>query len=142
MIDFENCVKLGLLRKIPASKEKARQSIEKAKVMLIEAKANLKDERIYSAVIVAYLALFHTARSLLFKDGYREKSHECIVRYLEEKYAKTKLLPGDAIEMLDKFKSDRTHTQYDVGHSPTEEDAEKMIEFAEEFIELVEQLIG
>lgn len=138
MIDFHGCIERGLLRKIPPSKEKAVQSVEKAKALFDEAKANLEEERINSAVIVAYMAIFHAARAVLFKDGYREKSHECIIRYLEEKH------PGigtERIEALEKYKSERTHTQYDVSYNPSEEQAEKMIKFTGKFIQTIEELL-
>ncbi|MDD5162643.1 MAG: HEPN domain-containing protein [Candidatus ainarchaeum sp.] len=138
MIDFNECLAKGLLARIPASREKALQSIEKAKELLEEAKASLEEERINSTVIVAYLAIFHAARALLFKDGYREKSHECVIRYLEEKYPEIK--PGQ-IEALEKYKSERTHTQYDVSYNPSEEQAEKMIKFTEKFIQTIEEMI-
>ena len=62
------------------------QTINKAKELIEEAGENLEDGRYNSATVVAYLALFNSARALLFKDGYRERSHICIARYLEKKY--------------------------------------------------------
>ena len=112
--------------------------ISKAKELLQEANAGLEDGRINSAVIVTYMAIFHAARALLFKDGYREKSHECIIRYLEEKYPEIKTAQ---IEELEKYKSERTHTQYDVNYTPSEEQAEKMLKFAEKFIQTIEELV-
>lgn len=141
MIDFEECLKQGLLRKIPASKQNALNSIEKAKELLNEAKTSQKNEQINSAVIVSYLSIFHAARALLFKEGYREKSHECIIRFIEEKYSKTGKIPRMTISMLDKYKSERTLTQYEITYSPNEEEAEKMLKFAEEFIREIEELI-
>ncbi len=138
MIGFNECLQKGLLRKIPASREKALQSIEKAKELLEEAKANFEEERINSTIIIAYLAIFHAARAILFKDGYREKSHECIIRYLEEKHPE---IGKKTIEELDKYKSQRTHTQYDISFSPSEEQAEKMLEFTEKFIQTTEEQI-
>ena len=138
MIGFRECVEKGLLRRIPPSREKAVQSIEKAKQLLEEAKANLKEGRINSTIIVAYLALFHTARAMLFKDGYREKSHECIIRYLEEKHPE---ISPKQIEALEKYKSERTHTQYDVTYNPNEEQAEKIIKFTEKFTQTIEEII-
>jgi len=139
MIDFEECVEKGLLRRIPPSREKAIQSIEKAKQLLEEAKANLEENRTNSTIIVAYLAIFHAARAVLFKDGYREKSHECIIRYLEEKHPK-KINPKQ-IENLEKYKNERTHTQYDITYNPNEEQAEKMIKFTKQFIQNIEELV-
>jgi len=138
VISFKGCIEKGLLRRVPASREKALQSIEKAKHFLEEAKANLKEDRINSTVIIAYLAIFHAARAVLFKDGYREKSHECIIRYLEEKHLEIK--PKE-IEALEKYKSERTHTQYDVAYNPNEEQAEKMLDFTEKFIQIIEELV-
>lgn len=138
MIDFDKCIEKGLLREIPPSREKATQSIEKEKELFEEAKANLKEERINSAVIVAYMAMFHAARAVLFKEGFREKSHECIIRYLEEKHPE---IGSEQIEALERYKSERTHTQYDVSYNPTEEQAEKMIKFTEKFIHIIEELI-
>jgi uncharacterized protein (UPF0332 family) len=138
IIDFKECLEKGFLRRIPPSGEKAFQSIVKAKELFEEAKSSLEEERINSAVIVSYMAIFHAARALLFKDGYREKSHECIIRYLEEKHPNIGIAQ---IEKLEKYKSERTHTQYDVSYSPNEEEAEKMIKFTERFIQIVEELI-
>ena len=138
MIDFKECVEKGLLRRIPPSREKAVQSIEKAKQLLEEAKASLEEERINSAIIVAYLAIFHAARAVLFKDGYREKSHECVIRYLEEKHPE---ISRGQIEALEKYKSERTHTQYDVAYTPNEEQAEKMMHFTEKFIQTIEEQV-
>jgi len=138
VIDFNECIAQGLLRKIPPSREKALQSVVKAKELLQEARANLEEERINSAVIVAYMAIFHAARALLFKDGYREKSHECVIRFIEAKHPEIKTAQ---IESLEKYKSERTHTQYDVSYTPNEEQAEKMVEFAEKFIQTIEETI-
>ncbi|MBU2100484.1 HEPN domain-containing protein [Candidatus Micrarchaeota archaeon] len=138
MIDFNECVKKGLLKRVPASREKALQSIKKSKQLFEEAKINFKDDRINSVVIVAYLALFHAARALLFRDGFREKSHECIIRYLEEKYPEIK---SEEIELLEKYKAERTHTQYDVSYNPNEEQAEKMLAFTKKFIETIEEIV-
>ena len=139
MIDLKKCIEKGLLRRVPASREKAVQSIEKAKDLLAEAKADLEDERLNLAIVISYLSIFHSARALLFKDGYREKSHECTIRYIEEKYAGK--IPQKTIELLDKFKSERNQTQYNVNYFPTEENAEKMISFAEKFIQEIEEMI-
>ena len=124
---------------MPASREKALQSIARAEELFSEAKAGLQDGRINSCVIVAYMALFHAGRALLFRDGYREKSHECIVRYLEETYGKE--LGSKTVERLDLFKAERMHTQYDITYKPNEENAEAMLEFVGEFITIIKELI-
>ncbi len=98
MIDFNECIAKGFLRRIPPSREKALQSILKAKDLLEEAEANLE----------------------------------------EEKYPEIKT---EQIESLEKYKSERTLTQYDVSYTPNEEQAEKMIKFAKKFIQTIEEII-
>jgi len=138
LIDLKECIEKRLLRRVPASRDKAVQSIEKAKTLLVEAKADLEDERLNSAIVISYLSIFHAARAVLFKDGYREKSHECIIRYLEETHSE---IPQKTIELLDKFKSERTQTQYNINYYPTEDKTEKMISFTEKFIQEIEEII-
>ncbi|MFH1752271.1 MAG: HEPN domain-containing protein [archaeon] len=138
MIDFKECIEKGLLKKIPASRDNALQSIIKAKELLQEAKEHLKDYYINSAIVISYLALFHAARAILFKEGFREKSHECIIQYLKEKHPEIESI---YIAKLEKYKNERNKTQYNIYYKPNEEDAEKMVEFAEEFIQEIEEIV-
>lgn len=94
----------GLLRKIPPSRQKAGESMKAAKNWIGEAEKNIQNQTFNSSVISSYLAMFHSARSILFKDGVREKSHFCIARYLEEKYAKPGSLEQKWIDLLDYYR--------------------------------------
>jgi len=84
--NYDDCIKENLLRKIPSSKDKAVQSLKKAHEWLKDSENSLKGEAFGSAILASYNAMFHSARSILFFDGFREKSHACVARYLEEKY--------------------------------------------------------
>jgi uncharacterized protein (UPF0332 family) len=59
----------GLLRRVTPSKEKALLSMKKAERWLDEAEKNLNSDSYDSCLISSYLAMFHAARSILFKDG-------------------------------------------------------------------------
>ena len=83
---FKNCIEKGLLRKIPASEDNAIRTIKKAKHWLMEAETTFQSEAYDSSVLSSYFVMFHSARAILFLDGYREKSHACVARYLEEQY--------------------------------------------------------
>ncbi len=84
--DFDDCVMAGLLRRIPPSRSKVDGSIRAADKWLEEAEKNLKTGALNSSVMASYMAMFHAAMSILFLGGFREKSHYCIARYLEEKF--------------------------------------------------------
>src|SRR3989338_4172115 len=102
--DFHDCIREKLLRKIPPSEEKEEGSIKTARKWLLEAKKNLKGEAFNSALMSTYLAIFHSARAILFFDGFREKSHYCVARYLEERYVKRNLLEDKWVELFDYYR--------------------------------------
>jgi len=108
---------------------------------LNEAERNLNSGSFDSCLISSYLAMFHAARAVLFRDGWREKSHYCISRYLEEKYVKTGKLEGEWVELLDRSRELRHEDQYDITYFATEEEARETMNIAFEFVERIERLL-
>jgi uncharacterized protein (UPF0332 family) len=114
--DYEDCRKRRLLRSTIPSEEKAQRSIKKAENWLEEAEKNMESGAYDSCLISSYLVMFHSARSVLIRDGVIEKSHYCIARYLEEKYMKKRLLEQKWVDILDRFRNIRHSDQYDVSY--------------------------
>lgn len=140
MISLEDCIKRGLIRKTLPSKENASRTLEKSATLLEEAEENLKSGRINSAVIVSYLSMFNAFRSLLFRDGWREKSHICVARYVEAEYARKGKIGMELIELFDRFRSSRHAVQYSAEYLPSKEEAGNMISTAEIIIKEVRRL--
>ncbi|MBI5036716.1 HEPN domain-containing protein [Candidatus Micrarchaeota archaeon] len=113
-LDFHECEEKGLLRPAPPSKENAGKSIEKAKALVAEAESDYNNRTFSSCLLLSYGAMFHSARALLLKDGYREKSHACIGRYLEEKYVKAGKLEQRWVDLFDRFRDLRHTDLYDL----------------------------
>lgn len=86
-MDIKECVEKNLLKKDYPSSELAKRSLEIAKSKLEKAKKLLNLGILDMAEVNAYSSMFHSARALLFKDGYREKSHYAVYVYLKEKYS-------------------------------------------------------
>jgi len=139
---FKNCIEKGLLKKIPASEDNAIRSINKAESWLNEAEKTLQSEAYDSSVLSSYLVMFHSARAILFFDGYREKSHACVARYLEEQYVSKKKLEKKWVELLDHHREIRHENQYDLSFFSTYEDAANALEAAKQFLERMKLLIG
>src|SRR3989344_6052929 len=123
--NFQDCIKEGLIRNIPSSTDKSNASINASLRWLQESEKGLKNGMFNSSVLASYLGMFHAARSILFYDGFREKSHYCIARYLEEKYVKTKLLEEKWVTLLDYYRELRHDDQYSTSFIATKEEAEK-----------------
>ncbi len=138
MITQEECVKSGLLRKIAPSIQQANEQLEKAQVLLVEAKKSLTVENPNSAVMAAYTAALDAGRALLFKDGWRERSHACVARYLEYAYKKEM---GELIYLLDEYREQRHKTTYAGSYYATMDEARKIVGFAEKFLAKTEQIL-
>lgn len=139
-LSYEDCLKRGFLRRIPPSKDKAERSIKKSEKWLEEAGSTLKTEAFNSSVSAAYLAMFHAARSILFIDGFREKSHACAARYLEQYVKKGKLEPK-WVDLLDHSREVRHEDQYDLSFFATKQEAEKALRSAGDFLSRIKKLV-
>jgi len=139
---FKDCIEKGLLKKLPASKDNAIRSINKAESWLKEAEKSLQGEAYDSSVLSSYLAMFHSARAILFLDGYREKSHACVARYLEEQYVNKKKLEKKWVELLDHHREIRHNDQYDLSFYSSDEEAKEALESAGEFLQRMKHLLN
>ncbi len=138
-MNLEECFEKRLLRKIKPDYEKARRSIEVAKDKLKKAKDAFDKEFLDACLVYGYTSMFHSARSLLYKDGIQEKSHACIVLYLKEKYSDE--IPYYLIQSLDSFRKERHEALYGLDFEINRKDALLVIKDAEEFIEIVKNLL-
>ena len=108
---------------------------------LEEASKNLETEAFNSSVLSSYLAMFHSARAILYLDGFREKSHFCVARYIEEKYVKTEELERRWVDIFDHFRTLRHEGQYSTGFFATKSEAQDALASAKEFVERMEILL-
>jgi uncharacterized protein (UPF0332 family) len=127
--------------KVEPSRIKSEQSLIQARDWLSEAGKNLEAEAYRSALSSAYLAIFHSARAVLFRDGVREKSHYCIGLYLQ-KYVEESTLEEEWPMLFDRIRSVRHADQYSFMAKPSKEELQSGIDLAERFIERMEMLLG
>lgn len=136
MIDEEECFKKGLLKKISPQLDLAKKDIKQAEFFLKEAEELLDINKKQIAALSLYNAFFHTARSLLFKDGIKERSHYCIARYLENNYELDKFI--SAFETIMNL---RHNVQYSTENIEIEEDLADFINICHEFISEVDKIL-
>lgn len=141
MDDVEKCFEKKHLMRSSPSMGLAEKSLKQARIFLTDAEDMAKFEKERMEIIALYNAFFHAARSLLFKDGIKERSHFCVARYVEEKYVKTKLLPIKFLNCLDLLRDIRHDTQYSLDEVIFEEDLEELTEICKQFISAAERLL-
>jgi uncharacterized protein (UPF0332 family) len=137
---LDECYERGLLRKVPASQEKALLSIVQAREWIVEARQDLDADALRSGLIAVYMGYFHAARALLYRDGIREKSHYCIGIYLES-YQKKGLLEDEWVLQFDHMRGLRQNDQYSLDARPTTAEVRQALGDAERFISRMELLI-
>jgi uncharacterized protein (UPF0332 family) len=121
LIDLDGCMAKGLIKKTSPSKEQAYASMEKAKILLREARADMEDGRFNSAVMIAYAAILNASRAV--ESRYQNK------------------ISKDQIILLDHYRETRHEVQYEASYLADEAAATQIIAFTERFISLIETLL-
>ncbi len=144
-MNLQECLEKGLIRKASPSKEKAVNSISLAEHKLELSQSEFDAGIFEGSFISSYSAMFHVARALLFKDGFKENSHYALYIYLKEKY-------GSKLEMkyiteLNSLRSIRHSVLYGNPEDATprvvlEVEAESALKTAADFITAVKTLLG
>jgi len=137
--NVEDCFKVRILRRIKPDKEKSIKSLEISNSRLERAKQSFKIKIYYFVVLESYMAMFHAARALLYKDGVQEKSHYALSIYLKEKYSNR--IPIPILNYLDIHRTERHEAMYGLEYVPTDKDAEIAINDAEIFIREVKKIL-
>lgn len=135
--NVEDCFRLRLLRKVKPDSSKSERSLEIARERLKEAEKTIGLEIFQYVVLQAYMAMFHAARALLYKDGVQEKSHYAISVYLKEKYGN--IIPLNIINLLNIHRIERHEAMYGLEYKPEKQDAVTAFEDAKTFVEEIEK---
>lgn len=132
-MNLKDCFEKGLLRKTKIEKEKIANSIELAKHFLERAKGNFNNNYFDVAFLMAYNSMFHSARALLFSKGYKERSHYCLIAFLQKEFSNEK----DILEfskLLNSYRMSRHSIQYS-GELCSETDANEAIDDSSKFLD-------
>lgn len=135
---LNDCFKEGLLRKMKPSKQYAMKSLETSLSYIQNAKDNLKMKNNNLVIFCSYTSMFHAARSLLFKDGIKERSHLCVISYIKETYPRLRRLANQ----LDTYRRNRHNTLYALDFLISDDDAKQAIDDAELFYKQLESIIN
>lgn len=81
--------------------------------------------------------MFHAARSLLYRDGVKERSHLCVISYIQETYPQLKRLANQ----LDTYRRNRHNTLYALYFLISEDEAQQAIEDVEQFYRTIKEIL-
>ncbi|MFH1256806.1 MAG: HEPN domain-containing protein [Candidatus Diapherotrites archaeon] len=140
-MNVEECVREGLLVREKPDKEKSLSSIEMAEHKLDLAEKELEHEIFEDAIVNAYTSMFHSARALLFRDGFKERSHFAVYVYLKEKYSDK--IERKYLNELNSLRLQRHDFMYGLGKNAEaqESEADSAIKIATGFLEAVKKIV-
>jgi uncharacterized protein (UPF0332 family) len=140
MSDFQDCLKRKRIKDFTSGKNLFLKELKLAKEDLKTAKESFGNKNFKWSIIQVYYSMFHSARCLLYKKNYREKSHYCLIEAIRELYVVKGELNFSLIGSLQKAKQLREDADYYGDFS--EGNAERLIKDAKNFIEEVEMIIS
>src|SRR4030042_5800971 len=139
---LNECFEKRLLRRDRPDLDKSRRSMQVAEAKIGAARKAFEVGLMDAVVVLAYTAMFHAARAILFKGGIVEKSHVCLIEYLREKYVKTGRLSEALTNALENMRIDRHETLYGLETQSSAEDAERCLQKASEFWSTVKMMLS
>jgi uncharacterized protein (UPF0332 family) len=137
MKNLNDCFELGYLKMMTPNKASADRSIMLSLKKLDAAEIILAQGVFDISLITSYTAMFHAARAVLFRDGVKERSHECIPVYIAGKYPELRSYAN----LLDSYRTFRHEAIYGLDMVVTKADAETALLEARGFLERMKSLI-
>ena len=141
MMDVEQCIAKGLLRKDVPDKEKVKKSLAISEKKLAKANKMQALGLFEDALVNCYASMFHAGRALLFRDGIREKSHFGLWVYLNEKFQG--IIEKRFLNELNALRLERHEISYGLDEADVgKERSEDAIKTAMGFLVAVKKLVG
>ena len=134
-MNIKDLIEKDLIRKQSIDQEEIKGSIVMSERFLQRADGNLEMSFFDISFLLAYTAMFHAARALLFKAGYKERSHFGMIAALKEVYSKDPEILA-CLNTLDTYRLARHSVQYS-GELSNELDAVQSIKDAKKFVKIV-----
>lgn len=135
---LEQLIEKGMVNRQSADDAEIKGSIALAGRLVVEAKSNMSISLFDVAFTLAYNSMFHSARALLFKVGYKERGHWALIAALKELYKDGEI--QEYLNILDIYRVTRHGIQYD-GDLSSELDSNNAIKDAEAWLKVVKKTL-
>lgn len=137
--DFKDCINKRRLAQFKADAGIIEKELGGAEFDLQTAKKSLNDGNSKWATVQAYYSLFHSAKALVYKAGYREKSHQCLFVAIKAIYVNSGKLEGSLLQSAKDIMVLREDADYGLIYS--DKSAEEAVRIAGAFFLRASELI-
>ncbi|MBI2653720.1 HEPN domain-containing protein [Candidatus Woesearchaeota archaeon] len=137
-MDIGECLEKGFLKKVDSDETLIKKELAESNYDLERAEKAFEKKDFKWCIIQSYYSMFHSARAILFKIGYREKRHFVISVVLED-LNKKGMLESKFVNYFNAGLSSREEADYHYAYS--EETAKHILDIAKEFSERLKILL-
>lgn len=137
--EFKTALERGRILPFAEGVKLVSKEIRAADDDFIEAEDRLAKGKFKYATITAYYAMFHVARALLYRQGYREKSHRFLLAAIEALYVETGKMAPDLARGFRNAMILREEADYQGDFS--EEGARSVVAIAERMISASKKIL-
>lgn len=138
-LEFKKALEKRKILKFTKAKALVTKELEAAQDDLVEAEDRLKNGKFKYATITSYYSMFHSARTLIYSKGYREKSHYYLLVALQALFVDQGLIEEELIKDFHTAMVLREGADYHGEFS--QEGAESSIESATKFLQKVRVIL-
>jgi len=132
--ELEQCIERNKITRLLKAGTLVSKELKLAAEDLKYAQESFEKKNYKWATIQSYYSMFHTARALLYKKGYREKSHFCLIEAIRGFYVLEGILSYEFFEVLQLGKSLRENADYYGDFD--KESSNEMMQMAEKFLKI------
>lgn len=136
---YEDCLESGQIRRGSIGREDVLNQLKIAEDYIRKAEIILGKETYDISFLTAYISIFHSARALLYKCGYKERSHFCLFEFVKHQFKDNKEMYRLA-EIAQNYREIRSAVQYE-GSFCSEATAKEAIADAKKFLEIAKKNI-
>jgi len=136
--EFDKCLRLGKLKEFAPGPKLVSKELRSAKDDLEVSLKSFTEKNYKWSIIQAYYSIFHSARALIYSEGYREKSHFCLIEGVRTLFVEKGKLSVLLVEALLEAKNLREAADYYGDFS--EINCNKLTKKAGEFLKIAKEI--
>lgn len=121
--------------------EEVKIFIRKAETKLNTAKILFEEEIYEDAISRAYYSMYYAAKALLRTRNIFTKTHKGLISKLGLEFVKNGEIEAEYASMIATVEERRERADYDAYYEPSRDEAEKIIEDVERFLERIKKAI-
>ncbi|VVC02388.1 HEPN domain protein [uncultured archaeon] len=137
---FKKCLDENKLAEVKDAADLIVKELLAAEADLASAQTSLREENHKWATVQAYYSMFHAAKALIYKKGYREKSHQCLAIALKALYVDENKMEEKHYNHFRDCMALRHDADYGMVYSA--ESAKEVVGWADEFLKIAKTLLG